>query len=447
MNTRGIGRSDSTHWSRSEPIRRALAATLSGVTVLSVMAMAPASRPNAMPVRTGDHARLSFAAHMTLRQAPLRLRQAVQSAVGKSLRANLLDPTVATLGYSVAIANGVAVVGAPGTNNGAGAVFFYSLSKGSWKYQETIKDPRGQAMDEFGWSVAVTSSSNGTYAAVGATDNNSSFDFVYVYKLLSGKWRQQVALPDPGASSQDNFGSSVAISGTTLVVGASCVDTHTGEFWIYEHFTQSWVLKAHELDPANKQDDFFGQSLSVSGNRILAGATDKAYVFTETPRHRWYRTSNIRNPGIAEDNFGLVAALSGTTAVIGAPGGVAGAIISSPLSAGASYVYTLRDKKWSLAKKLKAPRGVQGDQFGYSLALVGNVMLIGMPLEGKTGCGRAFVFKAVRGKWLLQAQILNPHSTSHDEFGFSVAESGSTAVYGAPYANALRGAVHFKKLP
>lgn len=451
MNTRAIHGSDSMELSRGKQIWRALAVALCGATALSLMAMAPAIRSNAISLRTSDQAILGVSGHMTLGQTPLALRHAVQRAVGKSRRANLLDSAIVNLGYSAAMANGVAVVGAPGTNNSAGAVSFYALSNGTWKQQATIEDPRGAAMDEFGWSVAITSSSVGTYAAIGAQDNNSSFDYVYVYKLSRGKWREQAALPDPGASSQDNFGSSVAISGSTLVVGASCVNIHIGEFWIYEHFTQGWVLTGHENDPSNKSKDFFGQSLSISGNSILAGATDKAYVFTETLRHRWYRTATIPNPGSAKDNFGFVSGLSGTTAIVGAPGGVAGAEISSPLSAGATYVYTLGDtpggKKWSLEGRLIAPPGVLGDQFGYSIALVNNIMVIGMPLEGKTGCGRAFVFKAIRGKWRLQAQILNPHSTSHDEFGFSVAESGSTAIYGAPFANASQGAVHFKNLP
>jgi hypothetical protein len=359
----------------------------------------------------------------------------------------MLDPTAANLGYSVAIANSVAIVGAPGINNGAGTVLFYKLSNGVWRHQATIPDPRAAAMDEFGWSVAITSSSAGTYAAVGATDDNSSFDFVYVYRLSGGKWHQQQALPDPGASSLDNFGASVAISGTTLVVGASCVNVHTGEFWIYKHFTAGWVLTGHESDPGKQSEDFFGQSLSVSSNTIVAGATDVAYVFAETKRQRWYRVATLTNPGSADDNFGLVTALSGTTAVIGAPGGVVGARISSPLSAGAGYVYALQGKTWRLVRKLKAPRGVVGDQFGYSAALVGDVMLIGMPLEGNTGCGRAFVFKLVAGRWILQSQVLNRHATSHDELGFSVGESGNTGVFGAPYANAQQGAVHFQKLP
>jgi FG-GAP repeat len=357
------------------------------------------------------------------------------------------DPTVANLGYSSAISGNYAIVGAPGVNNGAGAVNMYTLSGSTWLLQATIPDPRATSLDEFGWSVAISSTSAGSYAAVGATDDNSSYDFVYVYTLSGGKWTQEAALPDPGTSNQDNFGSSVAISSTTLVVGASCVNNHSGKLLIYQKIHQIWTLQTSESDPAARSDDFFGQSLAISRNQILAGATDMAYVFTETPKHRWYRTGTIPNPGSAKDNFAFNLALSGTTALIGAPGGVSATNISSPLTSGASYVFILKEKNWLLISKLKPPVGSTGYQFGFSVAIAGNSLLVGMPLYGESKCGRAFVYASSNQKWHLVTHVAEKRCNPNDEFGYSVGEAKASGAFGAPFANALQGAVLLRKVP
>jgi len=301
-------------------------------------------------------------------------------------------------------------------------------------------------MDEFGWSVAVTSSSQGTYAAIGASDNNSGFDVVYVYVLSHGKWRRQAALPDPGQSGSDNFGVAVAITSTMLVVGAPCVNNEDGKFYVYLRFDQGWILAGGALNPANQPHTWFGQSLSVSGKNILVGEVDKAYMFTETPRQTLRRTATIQNPSSAADNFGWEVALSGSTAVVTAPGGVSETIISSPLSAGEVYVYKPKGRTWSLRQKVRVPAGAKGDQFGYSVSLESNFMLIGMPLYGSAGCGTAFEFAFSGSRWSARTQIKNQQCSKNAQFGFAVAKSGKSGVFGAPNSHARKGAAYLRKV-
>jgi FG-GAP repeat len=384
--------------------------------------------------------------NMTLRQAPVGSNFAIQNPPNPVPATGLPNPTVGSLGYSVAISGEVAIVGAPGVSNGTGAVFLYRHVGRSWPLQAEFTDPRNQTLDEFGWSVAIASSSAGTYAAVGASAGNGNVNIVYIYQLLHGKWRQQTALQDPGASDLDNFGDSVAITPNTLVVGAPCVGNERGKFYVWLRFGERWVPEAVESNPANKPRQWFGASVSISGNNILVGAVDSAYIYSGAPRHHWHRTATLRNPGSAKDYFGWDVALSGATAAIGAPGGIPSMVITSPLSAGATYVYMLRGNTWSLRGKLTPPRGASGDQFGYSVALAGNSMLIGMPLYGSTGCGKAYEFELSDKKWLPSRQIRNPHCNGKTEFGFAVAQSGSSGALGAPNCNSLHGAVYLRKV-
>ncbi len=410
---------------------------------MSAAGRATASASSSFPATRQDM--LDPAARTILRPA-VDLRHALRSPIGMRPAIGLPPPTVGSIGFSVAVSGEFAIIGEPGLNNGAGAVLLYEHSGGSWHLQATVVDPRATSMDEFGWSVAISSSSAGSYAAVGATDANSTPDVVYVYVFAGGKWKLQAALPDPGASTQDNFGNAVAINSSTLVVGAMCVDKEQGKFYVYERFDQGWTLQASVSDPANSPKDWFGESLSVSGNNVLVGARDTAYVFSKTIKNHWHRTAIIRNPGSAKDSFGWDVALSDATAAIGAPGGVADTIIPGPLSSGATYMFALRGKTWWLRAKLRAPAGTAGDQFGYSVALDGRIMMIGMPLYGKTGCGRAFEFKFSGTKWVPRAQISDKQCNSKAELGFAVAAAGSSDAIGIPYCNALHGAVYLRKV-
>ncbi len=370
---------------------------------------------------------------------------AVSAAISARPAFGLPDPTVGSLGFSVAVAGDTAIVGEPGVNDGTGAVDLYKLSDGKWRHQITFADPRNTSLDEFGWSVAITNTSTGVYAAVGASAGNVSYNIVYVYAFTKGKWRQQAALPDPAASNSSNFGDAVAISSTTLVVGAPCINKETGKLYVYERFGQSWIPKTSETNPTDSPREEFGQSLSIAGDNVLVGAVDAAYVYTETSHHHWYRAATFRNPGSPQDNFGWEVTLDGGTAVVGAPGGVASTVIPAPLRTGAAYVFTLRGTKWSLGSKLQAPAGATGDQFGYSVALSGNALLIGMPLYGGAGCGRAFEFDLTGSQWRRDGQFFDPACVSNSQLGFAVAQAGISQAIGAPYCNSLLGAVYLRE--
>jgi len=307
-----------------------------------------------------------------------------------------------------------------------------------------LPDPRGAQNDDYAWSVAISSTKAGTYVAIGSNASNGQLNNVYVYKGSGPTWKLQATITDPGGDTPDRFGNALAISSTTLVVGAYCDTDNLGAAYIFHRSGSTWTQQVKLLDPGNNAGDNYGNAVAVSGNTVLVGAVDAAYIYTNKTGHGWVQTATLANPGKSDDNFGESVAIAGTTAVIGAPGDAPG---SSTLLPGAAYVYTGSGSTWTRHQKLMYPAGTKGDIFGYSLAMNSTTMLIGMPIYGTVGCGTAYVYKSSGGTWTEQARQADPDCQNGDNFGFSVSLFGSYGVYGAPCLNNHLGAFYVRKLP
>ncbi|MBI1763268.1 MAG: putative Ig domain-containing protein [Acidobacteria bacterium] len=129
--------------------------------------------------------------------------------------------------------------------------------------------------------------------------------------------------------------------------------------------------------------------------------------------------------GAAGDQFGNAVALSGDTALIGAPGGDA----NENAEQGCAYVYVRIGSVWSLQQELHAPDGTANDNFGWSVALNGDTALIGAISNASTGA--AYVFTRTNSIWTLQQKLSASDGAANDLFGWSVALSGDTALIGA----------------
>ena len=123
--------------------------------------------------------------------------------------------------------------------------------------------------------------------------------------------------------------------------------------------------------------------------------------------------------------------MSGDTAVIGAVRKAVG----GNLNQGAAYVFTRSGTVWTQQQELAASNGVAGDQFGYSVAVSGNTAVVGdyfKAVSATSEPGAAYVFTLSGGVWTQQQELLASDGVDEDHFGFSVAVDGGTAVIGAP---------------
>ena len=312
------------------------------------------------------------------------------------------------------------------------------------------------ASDLFGFSVALS----GTTALVGAhldSDDGASSGSAYIFERDeggAGNWGQVAKLTAADAAFSDQFGWSVALSGTTALVGAYG-DTDggvtSGSAYIFERDeggAGNWgqVAKLTAADAA--ADDTFGISVALSGTTALVGArldddagasSGSAYIFErdEGGAENWGQVAKITaSDAEAGDYFGQVVALSGTTALVGAWNDDDGGDAS-----GAAYIFE-RDEggaeNWGQIAKLTADDAGAGDYLGYSVALSGTTGLVGAWNDGDGGLqsGAAYIFERDEGgagNWGQVAKLTAADPAVEDSFGFAVAVRGTTALVGSRF--------------
>jgi len=249
-------------------------------------------------------------------------------------------PVECNFGASVAISGGTVVVGAPGTSgvaNASGAAYVFVKPASGWKNMTQtaeLTNVDGQSNALFGGSVAISS----TTVVVGASDQDSGFGRAYVFVAPSTGWKNMTQTAELSASSETqkyHLGKLVAISGNTIAAAAPDADSGAGVVYIYVEPASGWIDSSESAQLKNAQNTEIGYSLAFDGNEIAtSGITDDiAYIYVK-PASGWSTTSrsnfSVTN-GDSSYAFGASLALSGETVVVGAP---------KPPSPGAAYVFT-----------------------------------------------------------------------------------------------------------
>jgi hypothetical protein len=348
-------------------------------------------------------------------------------------------------GYSVAVAGTLAIVGAPSHTvsgrSGQGAAYVFSLSGGSWSQTAELTSSDGAAGDSFGGSVALS----GTTAMVGAINHtvsgHTNQGSAYVFSLSGGSWSQTAELTSSDGAAGDSFGDSVAVSGTTAVVGARShtVSGHSGQgsAYVFSLSGGVWSQTAELTSSDGAASDDFGWSVGLSGTVAVAGAPNHtvsghtnqgaAYVFTLSGGV-WSQTAELTaSDGVAGDHLGYSVPISGTMLVVGAP--------SHNSTQGAAYVFSLSGGVWSQTAELTASDGAAGDDFGYTASISGTIVLVGAfyhAVDGHTNQGAAYQFVLSAASWSQTGELTAADGITNDYFATSVAVSGTAVVVGAP---------------
>ena len=245
---------------------------------------------------------------------------------------------------------------------------------------------------------------------------------------MAGDWNEtQKLLASDGAVS-DYFGCSVSLSGNTALIGASNDDNYKGSAYVFTRTGTTWTQQAKLLASDGVAYYYFGYSVSLDGDTALIGApgNELAYIFTRTGITWTQQAKLLASDGAAGDGFGCSVSLSGDIALIGAP-------TVYETTPGSAYVFTRTGTTWTQQAKLLASDGVAGDNFGWSVSLSGYTALIAVPGDSDNGVdsGSAYVFIRTGTTWTQQAKLLPTDGAAGDNFGFSVSLSGDTAFIGA----------------
>jgi hypothetical protein len=209
------------------------------------------------------------------------------------------------------------------------------------------------------------------------------------------------------------FGKSVAVDGDTAVAGAP--GPYAGEVEVYRRLGKRWEQEATLRPDGVPGQTGFGASLALDGDTLLVSDERLVYVFVYASG-AWNQIARL-DPG-----YGVASvALDGDTAVIGSPRYGA---------TGAAFVYRRLASSWEQGARLLPEDIARSRFFGHSVAIDGDTVLVGDPLDNYLP-GSAHVFVRTPEGWTAQATVRAAESRAGDGFGWSVALQGDTALIGA----------------
>jgi hypothetical protein len=345
-------------------------------------------------------------------------------------------------GYSVSISGDSAIVGAlydddNGTDSGSAYIFKWNGT--SWIQQAKLLASDGEAGDRFGRSVSI-SGDLAIAGAYGDDDNGYWSGSAYIFKWNGTSWIQQAKLLASDGAAYDEFGISVSISGDLAVVGAYRDDDNgstSGSAYIFKWDGTNWSQRAKLLASDGAAYDEFGISVSISGNLAIVGAygddangTDSgsAYIFKWDGTSWSQQAKLLASDGAADDFFGWSVSISGDLTIVGAFYDDANGTDS-----GSAYIFKWNGTNWVEQQKLLASDGAAGDLFGISVSISGDLAIVGAHNDNDNGSnsGSAYIFKWDGTNWVEQAKLLASDGADDDEFGISVSISGDLVIVGA----------------
>jgi len=351
-------------------------------------------------------------------------------------------------GAAVSVDGQTAVVGAPGDGpaelNGAGSAYVFVRSGSRWTEAAKLVASDPSLNDTFGEAVAVS----GDTVVIGAPQDNHAGGLdagsAYVFVRNGGAWTEQAKLTASDASASDRFGWSVALAGDIVVIGVP-LDDHAGgadagSAYVFARSDGVWTEQAHLLTTDTAPNDRLGESVAVSGETAVLGApgddtpdgfdAGSAFVFVRSGA-LWTQQAKLRAADAApSDVLGVSVAISGDTVLAGAyaednEGG---------LAAGSAYVFVRSGTAWTQQAKLMASDGTVFDLFGSAVALSGDRAVVGALEDDPAGlpkAGSMYVYHRSGTAWAGEVKLVASDAAAFDEFSESVAVSGETVLSGA----------------
>ncbi|MBN1558738.1 T9SS type A sorting domain-containing protein [candidate division KSB1 bacterium] len=350
--------------------------------------------------------------------------------------------TSESFGQSVSISGDYVIVGAPyDSDNGglSGSAYIFKRNGTKWIEQTKFTASDGEASDRFGYSVAIS----GDYVVIGAVgDNDKGFrsGSAYIFKRNSDSWIEEAKLTASDGDAGDAFGVSVSINGDYTVVGALESDAkaiRSGSAYVFKREGTNWVEEAKLAADDGAFYDLFGYSVYISGDYVVVGAIydntngfqcGSGYIF-EWDDTNWEQHAKLTaSDGAGDDYFGGSVSISGDYVVVGAYGDD-----DMGNHSGSAYIFKHDGTKWIEETKITASDGEEGDTFASSVCICGNKLLVGVHGDDDNGyeSGSAYIFMHDGSKWIEVEKFAASDGDAGDYFGCSVSISGEYAVIGA----------------
>lgn len=357
----------------------------------------------------------------------------------------------ANFGTSVAKSGNYMVVGAVTDDSltvaDTGAAYVFARQGAFWVEEQKLTAIGAAPFDLFGNSVAISPifivvgapSSDGPQSGPALDARGSAHVFV---KQGTGFWVEHQTLIASDAAPFDQFGSSVAIDGNTLVVGArsgqtAYVFTWQGGVWVEEQkltaSNTASLIAANSFVAINQDTVVVGAPSDTGSAGQEQGA---AYVFVNQGGVWTEQQKLIASDGAAFDRLGNSVGIDQNTIVVGA-------LLHGPngKQQGAAYVFAKVGNTWMEQQKLTASDPMPFDLFGSSVSIGENTIVVGASFGDKNATantGAAYLFARESLVWMERQKITASDAAKDDWFGFSVTTDGNEVIVGAPLDD-LRG--------
>ena len=352
----------------------------------------------------------------------------------------------------------LAIIGAPDEDAYAGAAHVYRRAGTTWVEEQALAAADAVAGDQFGYSVAI----NGDVAVVGAwlADGaaGESCGAAYVFRFNGETWIQEQKLTAADAAAQDRFGSSVAVHGDVIVVGAPVAEcgagADCGAAYVYRYNGGSW-----DPDPspgpngklfASDADDHdeFGVTLTVSGDDIMIGAWKEechggvgecgAVYAYHYGSGSWIEDQKIEG---SDGRFGYPVVIDGDWAIVGAPF----AECSDGPMCGEAFIYHHEVGGWVEVAHFTASEPTSGDTYGRSASIHGTIAVVGAPGEdcgAGASCGALYAYHFDGNVWYPEGKLNADDAAVGGQVGTSASLSGDVVLMGAAGGAVYSFAVH-----
>ena len=291
---------------------------------------------------------------------------------------------------------------------------------------------------------------------IGAPDGTSAgvnTGAVYMYRNTGSRWIQESTIFPPDSTASAQFGWSVAIDGDLLIVGSpgatgGSLGQNGGAAYIYRHDGTNWIFEV-KLEASNGvANDEFGISVGVSGERAVVGAwralagvsAGSAYVFSNNG-FSWNQDLIIEsNDPTSAKRFGGAVAIDGNTIAVSDQR----SDLATLQQVGGVFLYTsISQTNWLFTQKVTAQDPQEGSQFGRSIDLSADQLLVGAPIaDGQDGA--AYLFDRT-GFVFNQSQKFSVPAISNGQLGNDVAFSGEVLIFGSWRANNSTGLLYLQQ--
>jgi len=325
-------------------------------------------------------------------------------------------------GISVSVDGDYAIVGAEVEGlPRPGSAYIFVRNGDEWLQAVKLTADDGEERDRFGCSVSI----DGDYAIVGTEDRGA-----YIFVRNGDECSQQAKL----TSDERSFGSSVSIDGNYAIVGAAgcaCIFVRSGDEW-----SQQATLTGEDAGVSGE----FGCSVSIDGGYAIIGArtddiddindTGSASIFVRNGNSWSHQAILTADDGTLQDYFGKSVSISGNYALVGAYRNDDDEILYT----GSAYIFVRNGNTWSQNAKLTADDAAQGDEFGWSVSIDGDNALVGARYDDCDGSnsGSAYLFVRDGDEWQQRTKLSANYGGQDKEFGYSVSIDGDYAFCGTP---------------